>query len=1058
MLPEKSAFHTFCPYLLPKLTHPTHHPSACLWPLHSLMIIDFLNNLFAAFLLQLRQPVEAFIQLETTDDSTTLVSGDGSLLTYVKINGARQMIGGQEYAFIIDQAALKLGARFDRPGQAMQFYFLRDPARVGASLDQLMQPTRMAAGRIGMELDDLLSERRRNLSRYLAQEEIYIVLWTRPSGLTKSEYERAKKVRSQTKWHRAPNSQYPFAALEPLRLKHKAFITNVTESLSELGISCAAMDVHDALRAARASIYPNLAHDKWRACLPGDPIPPRQSRYKKDWSDILWPSLPQQLCAMDAEVLNGSSVRIGDLDWAATDMTLAPADPSPFPQLLNRLIEANMPFRVSFLIESGGAAKESFRSLAASLLAFTNGINRQIKDTLQNLIDISKSEPVVRLRVSFATYAPAGQKLLLEERLANLMQAVESWGYCQVSNNCGDPLEAVMGSALGIACASTAPAAIAPLREVVKLLPWQRACSPFREGSVILRSPDGRIWPYQMGTALTTTWFDLIFAQPGSGKSVLMNALNLGAVLSSTTEKLPFIAILDIGPSSSGLISLIRDSLPPERRQEILHFRMLMSPEYAVNPFDTQLGCRVPLSDERAYLCELLTLICTPAGQVPYDGMAQLVGFCVDEMYRWRDDSQPNAEPRPYLPLVESRVDDAIKHHNIVLPPEPYWWEVVDALFDVGANLEAMLAQRQAVPTLVDAITAARRPQIRAFLEETAIGASAEGVIHAFERMLASAMREFPILAGVTRFDIGLARIAAVDLQEVSPQGDATADRQTALMYMLARHTLIRSWWLSPDALRSISGRYRPYHEERLREIRETPKRLCYDEFHRTANSFAVRAQLIRDVREGRKWGVQIVLASQLVNDFTSDMIDLATGIWVCGATASDHAIEEIATKFSLSETARWVLRYRLTGPKPSGAPVLLILSTTEGRYEQHVINTLGPIELWALSTSAEDVAIRTRLYDKIGANTARRLLATAFPGGSARQEIRRRIVMRTEKGELANNATQAVLIEIVDELASYVTKEIRDALLRPPERKALEARTPPPAIEAKKEPSRLLK
>jgi intracellular multiplication protein IcmB len=249
-------------------------------------------------------------------------------------------------------------------------------------------------------------------------------------------------------------------------------------------------------------------------------------------------------------------------------------------------------------------------------------------------------------------------------------------------------------------------------------------------------------------------------------------------------------------------------------------------------------------------------------------------------------------------------------------------------------------------------------------------------------------------------------------------------------MYMLARHTLIRSWWLNPDALRNVPARYRPHHDDRLKEIREIPKRLCYDEFHRTANSFAVRAQLIRDVREGRKWGVQIVLSSQLLNDFSTDMVDLATGIWVCGSTASERAISELAQKFSLSETARWVARYRLTGPKPSGSPVLFILSTTEGRYEQHLINTLGPIELWAFSTSAEDVVIRTKLYEKVGAGKARRLLATAFPGGSARHEIRRRVVMRTETGELTTNAQQAVMHELVDELIGYLTKEIQDALL----------------------------
>lgn len=52
-----------------------------------------------------------------------------------------------------------------------------------------------------------------------------------------------------------------------------------------------------------------------------------------------------------------------------------------------------------------------------------------------------------------------------------------------------------------------------------------------------------------------------------------------------------------------------------------------------------------------------------------------------------------------------------------------------DALYDVGAYHECMLAQRHAVPTLADAVTAARRPQIRALLEETSIGSSAESII-----------------------------------------------------------------------------------------------------------------------------------------------------------------------------------------------------------------------------------------------------------------------------------------------------------------------------------------
>lgn len=990
-------------------------------------MVGFLDEIFGGILFGLRQPVESFIRLETADDQHSLVAADGSLVSFIKIHGARAMIGEAEYNYIIEAATLKLGSKFDRPGYALQFYFLRDPDQTYREMDRLMAANYGAAKVVGLDLKDLLDERRRHLSRYLAYEEMWLVCWTRPSAVTKTELEKADKERSKKKWVPAAKSQYPHKAIDALRVRHRSFTLGAVSSLEEMGFKVELTEVHTALNAVRASIYPQRANEKWRPCLPGDPIPPRQDLQKKnDYSDVLWPSLRRQICVEDAKVISPNAVRIGNMLWSSVDMTLGPLEPTPFPQLLDRLIDSDVPFRMSFLIESNGVAGVAFKRMLSAILGFINDQNKQIKASLEALQQLANAEPIVRMRLSLATFAPAKENELLEKRVAGLIQAVESWGYCQATQAVGDPLEGVMSSALGIACASAATPAVIPFYEAMKLLPWQRASSPFTEGSIILRTPDGRPWPYQMGSSLTTTWFDLIFAQPGAGKSVLMNALNLGTCLSAGTGKLPYVAILDIGPSSSGLISMLRDALPLERRYEAQHFKLRMTPDYAVNPFDTQLGCRYPLPDERSYLCELLTLLCTPPGQEsPYDGIPQLVGLCVDEMYRWRDDGSASAEPRPYLTGIDAEVDSALYTHNIKLPTEPLWWDVVDMLFEAGDIHAAYLAQRQCSPTLADAVTAARRPQIRSLLEETQIGASAEGVIHAFERMIASAVREFPILAGVTRFDIGGARVCAIDLQDVAPQGDDVADRQTAIMYMLARFAMVRSWWLGADSLKNFPVKYRPYHEARIREIRELPKRISFDEFHRTSRSKAVRSQVIRDVREGRKWGVQIVLASQLMDDFSDDMVDLATGIWICGAAVSDRVIQNAGERFGLSDTARAVMRYRLTGPKPSGAPVLFILGTNEGRYEQHLVNTLGPIELWALSTSSEDVALRNQLYTALGAQRARRILARAFPGGSARAEIRRRVVLKSESGEAESKAgSSAVIKEIADELVAFVRDE----------------------------------
>ncbi len=994
--------------------------------------MNFWQKFLAPFQTALRHSVEAFIRLETADDEMTLAAMDGSLISYLKIDGSRQIIGEEEYKFLVEASTTKIGSKFDRQGHALQVYFVRDPSRVRGKLEGLIKASRITATNIGLDIDDLLEERVKNLSTILSHEECYFVLWTRPSSMTKSELERTAKEKQEQnkKWVNAGYGQNPLAGLEPLRNRHRSFVTSIQAALDELGVRAEQLTAHQALQAVRTNMFPNRANDAWKACMPGDPIPARAPMSAVDLSDIIWPPLRSQISIGDARIIDGSIVQIGDTNWAGADMTLGPMDASPFPMLLNRLYDAKVPFRISFMIEGGGAHAISARSLIATLMSVTNPLNRQIKYSLEGLQVLARSEPVVKLRVSFATWAPRDNPNLVKDRLSILIQSVESWGYAQVSDASGDPLDCVMSSAMGIHCAGTAPLAIAPMREVMKLLPWQRPSSPFNQGAILLRTPDGKAWPYQTGSNLTTTWFDLIFAQPGAGKSVLMNTLNFGTILSPGLSKLPFVAVIDIGPSSSGLISLIREALPPQRQNEAAYYRLQMSRQFAINPFDTQLGCRYPLIDERSYLTELLILLCTPAGhEKPYDGMQQLAGLVVDEMFRWRDDSAANAEPRPYLPRLDAGVDEAILKNNIQLPPDPYWWDVVERLFEIGDTVNAGLAQRHAVPTLADSITASRRPQIRTLLEETSIGTGAESVINAFERMVTSSVREYPILSSVTQFEITDARVCSLDLMDVAPQGDDTADRQTSIMYMLARHAMIRNWWVGPESLAFMPERFRPYHEMKLQDIAETPKRLCLDEFHRTSKSASVRSQLVRDVREGRKRGVQIVLASQLLNDFDKDMVDLATGVWVLGAAVSDKAVDEVRDRFGLSESARNVIRYRLTGPRASGAPALFILGTNEGRYEQHLINTLGPIELWAFSTSAEDVAIRNRLYLKLGAGRGRLMLAQVFPGGSARSEIRRRVLARSNAGETRGAAAGAVIEEIVEELTDMSLKLKQQAL-----------------------------
>ena len=175
------------------------------------------------------------------------------------------------------------------------------------------------------------------------------------------------------------------------------------------------------------------------------------------------------------------------------------------------------------------------------------------------------------------------------------------------------------------------------------------------------------------------------------------------------------------------------------------------------------------------------------------------------------------------------------------------WWDAVDALFAAGAFEAAERAQRHAVPVMADLLSAVRQPAVQGLIGEARHGAGGETVTEAFNRILTSLTGDWPVMCAPTAFDAGQARGAAVDLREVAPQGSPEADRQTAAMYLLARHALTRGWWLDEDDLGGIPERYRAWHADRLRDFRETPKRLAYDEFHRTGAVPAARAQVERD-------------------------------------------------------------------------------------------------------------------------------------------------------------------------------------------------------------------
>jgi intracellular multiplication protein IcmB len=388
----------------------------------------------------------------------------------------------------------------------------------------------------------------------------------------------------------------------------------------------------------------------------------------------------------------------------------------------------------------------------------------------------------------------------------------------------------------------------------------------------------------------------------------------------------------------------------------------------------------------------------------------------IDEAYRLCTEV-PGASPKRYRRGVEPLVDTAIARYKIALHAEdPYWRDIVTALCAAGEYRLAESAQRHAVPLLQDLISAARSDQVKDMFANLKIAMTAEQASELFERYIYDVIRKFPTLNHATRLDFGPARIIVLDLAEVAPTGSAAANRQTEMMYLLARHILARNFFLKPDYLPYVPDHVREYHRGRFQETYEAVKRLDYDEWHRTEGSPQVRAQAELDVREGPKHNIQLGFSSQRLRDMGETIISQSTGRFVLRAGDEKEA-EEIISRFNLSEASAAVVRFGLNGPGPGGAPFLAIVQIDAAKYEQKLVNSLGPIELWALSTTPGDTGLRNRLYDRIGFSEALRRLSKTFPSGSALKEIERRKSERLRRGEVDVRAQSGVIDELAGEI-----------------------------------------
>lgn len=934
--------------------------------------------------------------LETTaGNASTIVTSSGSLLTLIEISGSMEVTGPQETAGRCESLARAFHSYMQQPGHAIDFYAAFGSSSAKDMLYQALRPYRETAARLNLDFDDLFEAKVNALAPYTTHETVLFALYTAPNMLTKEAIALDRKTSIQRAVDAKMNAgfslgQNPSIFIESLYHKHVGFVRAVAEDLRATGLQADVLPATDAANRIRSQLFPGSTPREWRPSLVQDGprnVVSAYGRQDRDASFVVPPKLKYQMIADHVHDMGDGVVRAGRRYFKTITLEMAPHEVGYFEALTKR-IGRDIPWSIHAKMAGGGRESNKVKRMVASVFGFISHTNGAIKkgfDALDALEDAG--DCTILYRAAFTTWGNSKDEVL--RNVSTLSKAVIGWGTCQVDEVVTQPYLAFASSVLGFSDRHIGAALVAPLFDMAKTLPVSRPASPWRSGAVLLRTPEGKIYPYQPGSSVQDSWVTLIYSPMGGGKSVVMNAINQACVLAAGNTDLPYVTIIDVGPSSSGLISLLQDALPEGRKHLAAYHKLTMSESNAINPFDTQLGYRYPSQIERGSLVNFLSLIGTPAGQTAaYDGVTDIAGLLVDEAYTFFADG---ANPKRYERNIDQEVDAKLDDYNFTADNDSTWWEVVDFLFSKGEIHAAWSAQRYAVPVLSDLTTILNSRAIRDVYDREGspfkVAQTGEKIVEALGRMISTAIREYPVLAGHSRFSMGDARVVSLDLNEVARGVGEAGQRQAAIMFMLARAVSTKNFYLMPEMLDSCPSAYKSYHEQRIRDARETLKVLAIDELHRTGGLKGFRTSVLQDIREGRKWNLKIMLASQFLEDFDEPMVDGASVILVLRSPNS-KASRRVQELLGLSDSARIRLEQEVHGPGPGGANMLAWFRTKKGNFSQIVTNTLGAVEKWAFSTTTEDVAVRTILYKRFGGKKSRAALAELFPDGTAKPAI----------------------------------------------------------------------
>ena len=1038
--------------------------------------------------------VTDYCDIETTDDYSTIVLKDRSMMTFVRYDGLLSVIDQPIFDSMIDHVEKQLNGLMSQNGYKIGCLFRRD-LESNTVLRKIREQQKNTAFNLNLSMDDLIDENIDLYENTVYGEEVYFCLITQPNVLDKVDFETEAQRTSKYIAPLMRDSQNLVATIEALRAKHISFVEKFVAafSIESFYTKIQIVNVIEALSFIRRQVAPDRTSPDWTPSIalgaanaeylgmPQYHTPVRWS-YTDDSDDISYilpPPIPRQIMTSSINVygvkegLPKNTISVGGRLYTSFVMDIAPNQPTIFNNLFAAFNQSfsesaskesggqrrSMPYSVCFMISSDGMAGTSIKQMLSMFLAkIPKATNMNVRLAFDQINDLkrSRNEAIVGLQISAMTWVEdneIGRKELrtLKTRLATTMS---SWGSMTVVENIGDPALLFQTNVLGLSKEHQGTKAVVPLARAFELLPLTRPASPFPNGTVLHRTIDNKLMPLEKFSPKMAAWVTIYTGRQGSGKSVSLNNHLLESCFMPNLKRLPLITVIDKGISSTGFIHLLSDGLPDNQRHLVVSRQLRKSKEYAINPFDIRPGLQFPLENERDQMVTFLTALLTPnERKEPYEDTGAFVGRLINEVFLLYSETNASSTPKKYVSNINSELDRIIIDNNVVKfntktvfdeygepyeeidithPEEVTYLSLVRTMHRMAEkypknsdeHIDLMrgrdLAQRYAVPILRDFATILNRPNIK----NTYKNMTPQGdlMVDYMLRTINDIQNAYPCFCNPTEFDVDTARVVSLDLQHVISKNNK---KQTSLFYQVARMVGMKKFALTQEDVPMFHELFQPYYQEMVENIKEDKKILAIDEMHNATSDMTFISQIDTDVREGRKWGLELIFGSQRLTDFDfgngEDDIKMLAGVTQLCACSKLSGAELNTFHNFFSKNSAIAQVFPLIGRSSQGLTFLSFTRTQNNEYCMPLTLPIGPKRLWSLTTDQEERLLRDYMYEIAGSRRhAIAALSYIFKVGDAKERIRE-MQSRLESKLTDRNEVKAIHANQIRDLAKGI-------------------------------------